>query len=59
MEKTDDIRCSCGKLLAKRTANGIELACRRCRRRLTLDLGELSVDFREIDLCLFPVTTAG
>jgi hypothetical protein len=27
-----DVRCSCGNLLARRTARGIEIKCRRCKR---------------------------
>lgn len=59
MNETDDIRCHCGKLLAKRTPLGIELACKRCRRRLTIDLRALSVDFAEIELCVVPSTNGG
>ncbi|GIW42380.1 MAG: hypothetical protein KatS3mg076_2957 [Candidatus Binatia bacterium] len=29
----DEIRCECGNLLARRTVRGIELKCRRCKRR--------------------------
>lgn len=36
---TADTRCACGALLARRVAGGIELKCRRCRRRLLLRLG--------------------
>ncbi|HEY8516761.1 MAG TPA: hypothetical protein VIS07_14730 [Candidatus Binatia bacterium] len=27
-----DARCACGNLLAKLTAGGVELKCRRCKR---------------------------
>ncbi len=29
---THDVRCTCGNLLARRTARGIEIKCRRCKR---------------------------
>lgn len=31
-------RCSCGSLLARRTARGIEIKCRRCKRIMILPL---------------------
>lgn len=27
-----DVRCACGNLLALRTARGVEIKCRRCKR---------------------------
>ena len=27
-----DVRCECGRLMARRTSAGIELKCRRCKR---------------------------
>lgn len=41
-----DVRCGCGALIARRTAAGIELKCRRCRRALLLVLdadGEIAI----------------
>lgn len=32
----DDLRCACGALVARRTPEGIELKCRRCRRSLLI-----------------------
>ena len=37
-EEGHDLRCACGSLVARRTAGGIELKCRRCRRSLLLRL---------------------
>jgi phage FluMu protein Com len=36
----DDVRCECGRLLARKVPGGIELKCRRCGRlmRLTIEL---------------------
>jgi phage FluMu protein Com len=28
----DEVRCECGQLLLKLTAEGLELKCRRCKR---------------------------
>jgi len=42
-----DVRCACGSLVARRTAAGIELKCRRCRRALLLRIaadGSVSLD---------------
>jgi phage FluMu protein Com len=30
--KAEEVRCHCGGLLAKITAKGIEIKCRRCKR---------------------------
>jgi phage FluMu protein Com len=27
-----EVRCGCGSLVARRTAGGIEIKCRRCKR---------------------------
>lgn len=27
-----DVRCLCGQLIARRTHNGVEIKCKRCRR---------------------------
>jgi len=35
----DEMRCSCGNLLARLVADGVELKCRRCKRTLVLPLG--------------------
>lgn len=38
----DDIRCECGRMLARRVPGGVELKCRRCGRllRLTIEVFE-------------------
>jgi hypothetical protein len=30
----DELRCDCGSLLARWTPEGLELKCRRCKRRI-------------------------
>jgi hypothetical protein len=35
-----DLRCACGSLMARLTAAGIEIKCRRCGRLTTLVLAE-------------------
>lgn len=34
----DALRCGCGALLARIVPGGVELKCRRCRRRLVIRL---------------------
>ena len=34
----DEMRCSCGNLLARLVADGVELKCRRCKRTVVLPL---------------------
>lgn len=36
LPSTDDARCDCGNLLARWTAAGLEIKCRRCKRRVVL-----------------------
>jgi hypothetical protein len=31
-----DVRCTCGSLLARWTAAGLELKCRRCKRHIVV-----------------------
>ena len=33
-ERPEDCRCLCGSLVARITAEGVELKCRRCKRTL-------------------------
>ncbi len=44
----DDCRCLCGSLVARRVPGGVELKCRRCKRRLVVALepesGEVAVE---------------
>ena len=37
-----DLRCHCGRLLAKQTPKGIEIRCPRCKRTWTLSKKALS-----------------
>lgn len=32
----DELRCECGSLLARWTPDGLELKCRRCKRRVVV-----------------------
>jgi hypothetical protein len=34
-----ELRCACGSLMARVTAAGVELKCRRCKRVVLLPLG--------------------
>jgi hypothetical protein len=34
----DECRCFCGSLLARRTPEGVELKCRRCKRTLLIPI---------------------
>jgi len=37
---TDEMRCDCGSLLARWTAAGLELKCRRCKRRIIVAVSD-------------------
>lgn len=45
---TSEIRCNCGRLLARRTETGVQLKCRRCGRYWEVALADLSDEPREI-----------
>jgi hypothetical protein len=36
--RADELRCDCGSLLARLTAEGVELKCRRCKRRVVIPI---------------------
>jgi phage FluMu protein Com len=36
----DEIRCDCGRLIARRVPGGIELRCSRCKERFLIALTE-------------------
>lgn len=38
--KIDDVRCSCGSLLARWVCHGLELKCRRCRHLVLVGVQE-------------------
>jgi hypothetical protein len=46
----DDCRCLCGSLIARRVPGGVELKCRRCKRRLVValepDTGVVAIEAR-------------
>lgn len=44
-----DIRCGCGRLLARRVTGRIEIKCRRCDRTITIDLEGLPEDGRFVE----------
>ena len=35
----DALRCHCGSLVARLVPNGVEIKCRRCKRRMVIPLG--------------------
>lgn len=35
-DEGEELRCACGALIARWLADGVELRCRRCRRRIFL-----------------------
>jgi phage FluMu protein Com len=40
-EAPKELRCPCGRLLARRTDDGVELKCTRCKRTVVLKWNEL------------------
>jgi hypothetical protein len=36
--ENDALRCHCGSLLARVVPDGVEIKCRRCKRRLVIPL---------------------
>lgn len=36
--KKDELRCECGSLMARITEEGVEIKCRRCKRRVIIPL---------------------
>ncbi|MEW6246196.1 MAG: hypothetical protein AB1555_05725 [Nitrospirota bacterium] len=47
---SDDIRCECGRLLARWCATGIEIKCKRCRRVRTIPLTSIRGKPPRLDL---------
>jgi len=35
---TESLRCDCGSLLARLVEDGVEIKCRRCKRRVVIPL---------------------
>ena len=42
--RSEDMRCCCGKLLAKLTKDGVIIRCARCKREMVVDLAAVGVD---------------
>lgn len=40
-----DMRCCCGKLLAKRNDNGIVIRCSRCKREIIIEFSKFEMEF--------------
>ncbi len=40
----DALRCHCGSLVARLVPNGVEIKCRRCKRRIVIPLGISAVE---------------
>jgi phage FluMu protein Com len=38
MRQDDALRCHCGSLLARVVRDGVEIKCRRCKRRVVIPL---------------------
>jgi hypothetical protein len=38
-----DVRCQCGRLVARVTLRGIEIKCARCKRLITIGWSELKL----------------
>jgi phage FluMu protein Com len=38
MRQEDALRCHCGSLLARIVQDGVEIKCRRCKRRVVIQL---------------------
>ena len=38
MDTCEELRCACGSLVARLVPAGVELRCRRCKRRIVLPL---------------------
>jgi len=41
----DDIRCCCGKLLAKKSKDGIIIRCSRCKREIMIEFSKFEMEF--------------
>ena len=42
--RNEDMRCCCGKLLARRTKDGLAIRCPRCKRLMVISLTDLVVN---------------
>lgn len=48
MEKEEEQRCDCGKLMFKRTSHGFEFMCNRCKRVHLIPFDWFSVEYRNL-----------
>jgi len=42
--RCDDLRCNCGRLLAKLTREGVIIRCPRCKREMAINIADLIVN---------------
>lgn len=42
MSSAEDCRCACGALMARRTNNGFEFKCRRCKRTWLIQASDIN-----------------
>jgi phage FluMu protein Com len=49
-EETKECRCTCGSLMAKLTAMGVEIKCRRCKRLQLIPFSRLTAEPEELSL---------
>jgi hypothetical protein len=45
-----ELRCHCGSLMARLTAAGVELKCRRCKRIVVVPLGRAPGRWMEVPM---------
>ena len=43
-QRRKDMRCHCGKMLCRVTAEGLVFRCPRCKREMVIDLADAIVD---------------
>lgn len=44
----EEMRCCCGKLLAKQTKTGIVIRCSRCKQEIKIDLSRVTGDYTPV-----------
>ena len=45
-----ELRCRCGSLMARMTAAGVELKCRRCKRVVVVPVGRRPREWVEVPM---------
>jgi len=48
MRNREDMRCCCGKLLAKVTKEGVIIKCKRCKREVLINFSSLEKEAVDI-----------